>query len=296
VNRTGRKCSGAFTLVELLVVIAIIALLVSILLSALNQAREQAMFTVCKSNMRQVGIGEVAFSQDNDGRLTPGNHVDGSVIIKHAHNGCPSGTVNEGQLLDAEYIPLPAGKSFVLWCPAAIRSGSKTLPALFSNADIFGADYINDVFDRRHNLPNGDPLSTVFIPYDFRDSTDGPTRDVCEKGAPYETVDKFPILADSSFLRFYTVDAQFPYGSSYHDAGDGFRYNVLFGDGTVLELNDREQEWIVAFRQGSRNARDEIRNASNYSFGGAGTWEDHTLFDIYDQFFNLPVFPLPNPG
>lgn len=56
----------AFTLIELLVVVSIIALLVSILLPALSKAREQAKRTVCKSNLRQLGIGMVEYMVEFD--------------------------------------------------------------------------------------------------------------------------------------------------------------------------------------------------------------------------------------
>jgi prepilin-type N-terminal cleavage/methylation domain-containing protein/prepilin-type processing-associated H-X9-DG protein len=56
----------AFTLIELLVVIAIIAILAAILFPVFARARENARRASCQSNLKQIGIGIMMYTQDYD--------------------------------------------------------------------------------------------------------------------------------------------------------------------------------------------------------------------------------------
>src|SRR5437016_9978817 len=60
--------SAGFTLVELLVVIGIIALLMAILLPSLSKARKNAVQVQCLSQVRQLGIALLNYTQENRGR------------------------------------------------------------------------------------------------------------------------------------------------------------------------------------------------------------------------------------
>ena len=65
-NRAYPSAAAAFTLIELLVVIAIIAILAAILFPVFAQAREKARQASCASNMKQLSLGILSYTQDYD--------------------------------------------------------------------------------------------------------------------------------------------------------------------------------------------------------------------------------------
>ncbi len=81
------KQSG-FTLIELLVVIAIIALLLALLMPALDHARELAIRSVCKANLKDLAIAWIMYADDNDGKIVNGRP-------SRNRNGTPTGGIGE---------------------------------------------------------------------------------------------------------------------------------------------------------------------------------------------------------
>ena len=119
------KRSG-FTLIELLVVIAIIAILAAILFPVFARARENARRASCQSNLKQIGLGMLQYTQDYDERYLVQNIPVGQ------HFG---------------YLLQPYLKSTqILMCPSATGSatvfnGTTTTPAT-TTAPIDQVDHI----------------------------------------------------------------------------------------------------------------------------------------------------------
>lgn len=79
--KTARRGYG-FTLIELLVVLGIIGLLLGILLPAMEHVRHQGYIDKCASNLRQIGLAIVMYSNENQGNDPRTTYVAGAPLTE----------------------------------------------------------------------------------------------------------------------------------------------------------------------------------------------------------------------
>lgn len=91
-----KRSRKGFTLIELLVVIAIIAILAAILFPVFAAAREKARQTTCASNLRQLGLAIIQYTEDYDEQYPYIPTIRGSASDGLFYDGFPEGNMFVG--------------------------------------------------------------------------------------------------------------------------------------------------------------------------------------------------------
>jgi prepilin-type N-terminal cleavage/methylation domain-containing protein/prepilin-type processing-associated H-X9-DG protein len=129
----GHRVKGAFTLIELLVVIAIIALLAAILFPVLARARENARRTSCQSNLKQIGLAMMQYTQDFDETFPRTYFGQG----RRQENPTPTDCYRSWHDVIYPYVKNEA----VFVCPAAVGNHNTITLSTYRNPDVAGFTY-----------------------------------------------------------------------------------------------------------------------------------------------------------
>jgi len=173
----------AFTLIELLVVIAIIAILAAILFPVFAQAREKARAISCASNLKQLGLSVLMYSQDYDETFPAKGEAWNMVtytawvpwetmVAPYVKNGAHTGTATG----DIDY------KGSVFACPSNpnLTAAYAGLPGAYQYSCDYTANY-NQAFN---TVPNGNAAYAGDGPFGGQSGTDAYGVSIALQAAP----------------------------------------------------------------------------------------------------------------
>jgi competence protein ComGC len=124
--RCERRLSRGFTLIDVLVTLAVVVILIALLLPSLGRVRETAHQVICRSNVRQIGIGISMYAEDNSDRMMSSVHVlpDGNVgrpwdtsllrLAPQQVSNIAGPWDGVGRLYQFDYLPAPK----LFYCPS----------------------------------------------------------------------------------------------------------------------------------------------------------------------------------
>ncbi len=204
-----------FTLIELLVVIAIISILAAILFPVFARARENARRANCASNLKQIGLGIMQYTQDYDERMP----FQASATFN-------TFTVPSGSDTSYFYKLQPYVKSWELFrCPSAIINPTATDRADATNNTSY---LVNGVLSTESANATGIARHVASIP----------------EAASVITVQEFRNNLSRVYMRPYrntaptsTQNAQYIYWQPSRD------YNILHFEGGNLLFADGHVKW-----------------------------------------------------
>ena len=220
-----------FTLIELLVVIAIIAILAAMLLPALSKAKTKAQGISCLNNLKQLQLGWVLYSGDNEDRIVRTGGLEALVTDPKDLAGLPGGAKSQWCLGNVDYgvaatnsLLLKAGLLYsyvnslqVYKCPADRKqvNGAATVRSMSMSA------WMNPIMDWNSIKGySGDNALRV-----FRKQSD-----ITRPGPAdcWVLIDENPVsINDASFICDPNANVWWDVPASYHNGAGG----VSFADG-----------------------------------------------------------------
>ena len=249
-SKQGLACQG-FTLIELLIVIAIIAILAAILFPVFGRARENARRASCQSNLKQIALGVMQYSQDNDQRGP----------VQQDEVNVPGGSLVIGWAL----IIQPYVKSTQIFqCPSDQFDQDIGKPTLYDFGPAKFTDYYmnyNLFYSRFENAPTVDRIPAHEAEFAAPTLTimlgDGNTN-VPSSGANRPPYGEAAYVYDGTHYVLVLPSQQ---GGVRHLEGSNF----AFGDGHVKWLKPSRVSW---------------GDALTSSYFGAGKYTDNTSYSF----------------
>jgi len=113
-----RAKNPGFTLIELLVVIAIISLLMAILLPSLQKAKLLTTRLSCGSNLRQIGMAVLFYTEDNQGNFPAHQRTD-TTSWPYIFNDW---AIRHTNFSKARYLPIEASRRDLFFCKEGLET------------------------------------------------------------------------------------------------------------------------------------------------------------------------------
>jgi prepilin-type N-terminal cleavage/methylation domain-containing protein len=208
---------SGFSLIELLVVIAIIAMLSGLLLSTIGPIRSLSRKMQCTSNLRQIGTGILAYTQDYDGHFPA--HVwlnTSSWPYAFGDWGGTIGATSSFHRADFYWDYLPAPRT-VYYCPVGVPLQTR---------------YMSDIQSSWLAFPGKGTAWMPMINYTYFCGTDENGKNA-RKGphGVWDATSRSTLIAD--LMRFTSS------GTDYTLVGYSWNHRESSEDGSSFRLNER---------------------------------------------------------